>query len=353
MRDQPRPVGGGAVWNRAVLSGLLVSASVLCRMIPPVEVDEVPARALLCGAAVLVTGAGGSVGAELCRQIARLSPARLILVDRAEDNLFRIHRDLPDAEPCIGDVCDRARMEELFYLHRPAVVLHAAAYKHVPMMERCPAEAVRNNVVGTRIVADAALLFGARSFTLVSTDKAVNPASVMGASKRLAERYVRALGGRSATRFLVVRFGNVLGSTGSVVPIFLEQIASGGPVTVTHPEMMRYFMTIPEACQLVLQATALSSGGETFVLDMGQPLRIFDLARELIRRSGRDIQIVFTGPRPGEKLVEELSHEGLFPSAHLGILVSHPAPEPVEDVVRDINGLCSAADVGRRLLEAS
>lgn len=319
---------------------------------PPVEIDGAAVRGLLRGSTVLVTGAGGSVGSELCRQIEHYKPARLVLVDRAEDNLFRVHRDLPHADPCIGDVCDRARMEALFYLHRPSVVLHAAAYKHVPMMETCPGEAVRNNVIGTRVVADAALLFGVRSFVLISTDKAVNPSSVMGASKRLAERYIAALDGRGSTRFLTVRFGNVLGSTGSVVPIFVEQIARGGPVTVTHPGMERFFLTIPEACRLVLQAAAMGRGGETFVLDMGKPLRILDLAHELIRRSGRrDIEIVFTGPRPGEKLTEELSRDGLEPSAHAGILVGRRHREPVEDVVRTINDLCSAPDVGRRLLE--
>ena len=316
----------------------------------PVEVDDASARTMLRGAVVLVTGAGGSIGSELCRQIARLGPAALVMVDRAEDNLFRVHRDVPAAVPCIGDVCDRARMEELFARHRPAIVLHAAAYKHVPMMEMCPSEAVRNNVVGTRIVADAALLFGAQSFTLVSTDKAVNPTSIMGASKRLAERYVRALNGRGSTRFLVVRFGNVLGSTGSVVPIFLEQIDRGGPVTVTHPDMMRFFMTIPEACRLVLQAASMGQGGETFVLDMGEPLRILDVAHELIRRSGKHVAVEFTGARPGEKLVEELSHEGLAPSAHPGILVGYSAAEPVENVVRLINDLCVSSDVGQRLL---
>ena len=331
---------------------------------PPVVLDEPAITSFIKGSTVLVTGAGGSIGSELCRQIDRFEPARLILVDRAEDNLFRIHRDLPHGEPCIGDVCDATRMEWLFSTYRPDTVLHAAAYKHVPMMETNAREAVRNNVVGTRVVADTSAVFGVKNFVLVSTDKAVNPASVMGATKHLAEMYVLALRGRSRTNFNIVRFGNVLGSTGSVVPIFLEQIARGGPVTITHPEMTRYFMTIPEACQLVLQAAVLGAvldcdfePGNVFVLDMGKPIRVVDLASTLIRRAGYEpgetMPIVYTGMRPGEKLVEELSREGLVPTGHPGILVGHPLPPSLESVVAAIGDVYGAWDVKMKLLGVS
>lgn len=320
---------------------------------PPTTADEKAIGALVHGATVLVTGAGGSIGAGLCRQVIRFSPARLIMVDRAEDNLFRISSELPSGEPFIGDVCDRGRMEAIFARCRPDLVLHAAAYKHVPMMEQSAEEAVHNNVIGTRTVADTAALFGARAFVLLSTDKAVAPTSVMGATKRLAERYIRAMHARSRTLFASVRFGNVLGSTGSVVPIFLEQIERGGPVTVTHPEMERYFMTIPEACLLTLQAAALAKGGEVFVLDMGNPLRIVDLARRLIERSGRDIEITFTGIRPGEKLVEELSREGLHPTSHPGVLVGYPTGERLDDVIWTLNRIRGASDVKTKLLESA
>jgi FlaA1/EpsC-like NDP-sugar epimerase len=320
---------------------------------PPATADEAAIGALLCGAAVLITGAGGSIGAGLCRQVHRFRPARLILVDRAEDNLFRIATELPAGEPFIGDVCDRNRMEALFARCRPDIVFHAAAYKHVPLMQDNAAEAVRNNVLGTRTVADTAALFGARAFVLLSSDKAVLPTSVMGATKRLAERYIRALHARSRTTFAVVRFGNVLGSTGSVVPTFLEQIERGGPVTVTHPEMERYFMTIPEACLLSLQAAAMAKGGEVFVLDMGKPLRIVDLARTLIRRCGRAIEITYIGIRPGEKLQEDLSREGLHPTAHPGVLVSFPPGERLDEVITALGEIRSASDVKAKLLEVA
>lgn len=318
---------------------------------PPATADETAIGALLRGATVLVTGAGGSIGAGLSRQVHRFSPARLILVDRAEDNLFRISSELPFAEPFLGDVCDRARMEAIFSRARPDLVLHAAAYKHVPMLEQSAGEALQNNVCGTRTVADTSALFGARSFVLLSTDKAVAPRSVMGATKRLCERYVRALHARSRTVFSSVRFGNVLGSTGSVVPTFIEQIERGGPVTVTHPEMARYFMTIPEACLLTLQAASMAQGGEVFVLDMGQPIRIVDLAKELIRRWGKDVEITYTGIRPGEKLHEELSREGLHPTAHPGVLVSYPPGERLDEVIGDLGEIRGAFDVKARLLE--
>jgi len=266
---------------------------------------------------VLVTGAGGSIGAELCRQIARVRPARLVLVDNAENNLFEIRRELVDdrhftrTASVLADCKDAVRMEEVFLEHRPAVVFHAAAYKHVPLMEENPIEAVRNNAVGTRIVAAAAGHAGAAHFVLVSTDKAVTPATAMGASKALAEWAVEAAQHRFPdTRFSAVRFGNVLGSSGSVVPIFRRQIAAGGPVTVTDEAMTRYFMTIPEAVQLIIRSGNLKADGHVFVLEMGEPVKIVDLARNMIRLSGREpdteIAIDVVGRRPGEKLHEEL-----------------------------------------------
>jgi FlaA1/EpsC-like NDP-sugar epimerase len=284
----------------------------------PVTLDLEALEKLLEGRVVMVTGAGGSIGSELCRQVVRFRPSKLVLLERSENALFEIHRELSANRRCplvpaLADLCDEARVRRLFSEHRPAVVLHAAAHKHVPMMEENPGEAIKNNIGGTRALADIAHEFKTDRFVMISTDKAVNPTSVMGATKRVAELYVQALSQKSATRFVAVRFGNVLGSAGSVIPIFKEQIAAGGPVTVTHPEMKRYFMTIPEASQLVLQAGAMGHGGEIFVLDMGEPVRIVDLARDLISLSGlvpdKDIEIRFTGLRPGEKLFEELSTE--------------------------------------------
>ena len=349
---------------------------------PAVNLDTPQLQRFLAGKRVLVTGAGGSIGSEICRQAMRFCPQRLLLVDRAENSLFEIDRELrhswvgADVRPLVGDVCDARRVEDVFGTHRPHVVFHCAAHKHVPMMEANPGEAIKNNVFGTKAAADAALAYGAQAFVLVSTDKAVNPSSVMGATKRFAELYVQSLNrssvvsgpssvaaGRPAegpgggefpptddgrrttdrtTRFLAVRFGNVLGSSGSVVPIFQRQIEAGGPVTVTHPEMMRYFMTIPEASQLVMQAGAIGRGGEIFVLDMGSPVRILDLARELIRRNGLrpgdDIEIRFCGVRPGEKLNEELAGDGeaTRPTAHPKIRVWELPPA---DPAQVANGL--------------
>jgi FlaA1/EpsC-like NDP-sugar epimerase len=312
---------------------------------------------------VMVTGAGGSIGSELCRQILRFEPARLLLVEQAENALFNIHRELAandprlDAvlKPCIADICDAGRMEALFREHRPSIVFHAAAHKHVPMMEWNPTEAVRNNVFGTRTAADLSERFGVERFVMISTDKAVNPTSVMGASKRCAELYVQSLSARSKTRFAAVRFGNVLGSAGSVIPIFQEQIEKGGPVTVTHPDMKRYFMTIPEACQLVLQAGAMGEGGEIFILDMGEPVKIVDLARDLITLSGltpgEDIEIAFTGLRPGEKLFEELAVDGehVDKTRHPKIFVNKgkaPLAEAVASCLQVLKAQLDVADPG-------
>ncbi|MCC7546807.1 MAG: polysaccharide biosynthesis protein [Burkholderiales bacterium] len=282
----------------------------------PVVLDHAGVRDLLGARTVLVTGAGGSIGSELCRQIARFAPARLVLYEISEFALYQIEEEFRESYPAldivsvVGDVRNRARLDQVFLRHRPQVVFHAAAYKHVPLMENVNAwEAVQNNVLGTYEVASAALQAGVETFVLVSTDKAVNPVNVMGASKRLAEKVCQALQLCAGTRFIIVRFGNVLGSAGSVIPKFRRQIAQGGPVTVTHPDIIRYFMSIPEAAQLVLQAGAMGRGGELFVLDMGDPVKIVDLARDMIRLSGygdNDVSIVFTGLRPGEKLYEEV-----------------------------------------------
>ena len=282
----------------------------------PVVLDTAGLNSWIGGRVVLISGAGGSIGSELCRQVARFAPRQLILFELNEFALYNIEQEFAGRFPglqvvcAIGDVKDAARVNQLMGIHRPSVVFHAAAYKHVPLMESENAwQAILNNVAGTRVMAQAAIAHGVEKFVFVSTDKAVNPANVMGASKRLAEMVCQALQRPEGTRFIMVRFGNVLGSTGSVIPKFREQIARGGPVTVTHPEITRYFMSIPEAVQLVLQAGLMGRGGEIFVLDMGEPVRIADLARELIRLSGfseNEIRIDYTGLRPGEKLYEEL-----------------------------------------------
>ncbi len=287
-----------------------------------VDLDHEAIARFVANRRVLITGAGGSIGSEMCRQIAAIGPAVLICLEQAENPLFNIERELnqnwPDiaVEAVICDIYERQRVDAVFKTHRPEVVIHAAAHKHVPLMERNPCEAVKNNIFGTRNVADAACTYDVAEFVMISTDKAVNPSSVMGCSKRVAELYVQGLNGRDGcrTQFKAVRFGNVLGSAGSVVPIFKQQIAEGGPVRVTHPDMTRYFMTIPEASELVLQAAATGTGGHIFLLDMGEPVKIVDLARDLITLSGfrpdEDIEIAFTGVRPGEKLFEELRTEG-------------------------------------------
>jgi FlaA1/EpsC-like NDP-sugar epimerase len=305
-----------------------------------VELETENIRLTLQDRVIMVTGAGGSIGSELCRQIATYQPKQLLLVDRSEPHVFQIEQELiglghaPRIVPLVGDILDRARMGEILSSFRPEVVFHAAAHKHVPMMERQPGEAVKNNSLGTAQLADQALEFGVDRFILISSDKAINPTSAMGATKRLAEVYIQALYAAhpGQTKFMAVRFGNVLGSSGSVIPLFHRQIAEGGPVRVTHPEMTRYFMTIPEASMLVLQSAMQGTGGEIFVLDMGKPVKIVDLARQMIELSGlkpdEDIQIEFIGMRAGEKLFEEISRTGenFAPTTHPKIFrfIAHP-----------------------------
>ena len=316
----------------------------------PVQLDDRGLRSLIEGHCVLVTGAGGSIGAELCRQIVRYAPSRLVLVDLSEFALYSIEQEFSDryprvvVSPQIGDAKSEARMRDLFARYRPRLVFHAAAYKHVPLMEGGNAfQAVANNVLSTVVTTRAARDAGAAKYVLVSTDKAVNPTNVMGASKRLAELACQAAAAGSATQFVTVRFGNVLGSTGSVIPRFREQIAHGGPVTVTHPDIQRYFMSIPEATQLVLQAAMMGRGGEIYVLDMGEPVRIADLARQMIMLSGyaeEEIGIKYIGLRPGEKLYEEplADAERTLPTPHPKLRVAQAQPGeiplPLEDVLR-------------------
>ncbi len=308
----------------------------------PVEVDLEAIAGYVSGEVVMVTGAGGSIGSELCRQLSRLGPLRLVLVDNSEPALFEIDRELArergfrDGVAVVADVKDGVRVRQIFESHRPGLIFHAAAYKHVAMMETNPLEAVRNNTLGTRTVADAAVEYGAKRFVLVSTDKAANPQTVMGQSKALCEWIVETWGHRPGvpTRFVAVRFGNVLGSSGSVVPIFRRQIARGGPVTVTHPEMTRFFMTIPEAVQLIVQAGAIAERGQVYVLDMGEPVRIMDLAENMIRLSGKEpgteIPIQVIGPAPGEKLHEVLIGDGEDVSASPHPKIQRIARPPVD-----------------------
>ncbi len=326
-----------------------------------VELDTDALGRFLRDRRVLITGAGGSIGSEMCRQVCHFQPAELILVEQAETPLFDIENELRVAYPelpivaCICDIYERDRVGQIWDQYRPEVVIHAAAHKHVPLMERNPCEAIKNNVLGTKNVAEASCECDVAEFVLISTDKAVNPSSVMGASKRVAEMYTQSLNGHSGckTQFKAVRFGNVLGSSGSVVPTFRKQIAVGGPVTVTHQEMTRYFMTIPEASQLVLQAAATGMGGQIYLLDMGEPVKIVDLARQMITlsgfRPGEDIDIVFTGVRPGEKLFEELRTEGedLEPTIHSQVLIwKHYAMEwdKIRQAVEDLQNLAHSDD---------
>jgi FlaA1/EpsC-like NDP-sugar epimerase len=295
----------------------------------PIQTDLDQVRSLATGETVLVTGAGGSIGSELCRQLARLEPAQILLLGHGENSIFDVLSELTErfptvtTVPVIADVRNRDRMQQVFAQYRPYSVFHAAAHKHVPLMEGNIAEAVTNNVLGTKNVAELAAEYGVEHLVMISTDKAVRPTNIMGATKRVAEQIVQEIAEASERKFVAVRFGNVLGSRGSVVPTFLRQIQSGGPVTVTHPEMRRYFMTIPEAVQLVLQAGAIGRGGEVFVLDMGEPVKVLDLATDLIRLSGLevgiDIEIRFSGTRPGEKLYEEL-----FFDSESAVATDHP-----------------------------
>ena len=305
----------------------------------PVEIDMARVARYLNGRRVLVTGAGGSIGSELCRQVAAVGPSSLVIVDHAENNLFEIDLELRDRghapTPVVADCRDADLMEQVFGAHRPEIVFHAAAYKHVPMMEINPVQAIANNALATATLADLAVRHWVERVCLISTDKAVEPKTVMGGTKALAERIVEMHGHDAATRFAAVRFGNVLGSSGSVLPIFRRQIAAGGPVTVTHPDMTRYFMTIPEAVQLVIEATGIAEGGDVFVLDMGEPVRIMDLAHNMIRLSGmepgKDIQVEISGVRPGEKLHEELFNldEEVRPTRYGGIRrATRPALDP-------------------------
>lgn len=322
----------------------------------PIRLSEESIRQQLAGKVVMVTGAAGSIGSELVRQIMRFSPQRVIMLDQAETPLFQLETELrtlrtpTDCEAVIGDVRNPERMENAFRTFRPQIVFHAAAYKHVPMMENNPSEAVRTNVLGTKVTADLADKFKVERFVLVSTDKAVNPTNVMGASKRVAEIYCQALDRRSDTQFVTTRFGNVLGSTGSVITVFRKQIEERQPITVTHPEVTRYFMTIPEACQLVLEAGAMGHGGEILIFDMGESVKILDLAKKMIELSGlelgKDIQIVFTGLREGEKLYEELLNdkEHVKPTHHPKIMIAQVREYAFEEISRDIEELIALFD---------
>lgn len=317
----------------------------------PVNLDMELISEYIKNKTVMVTGGGGSIGSELCRQIAEFRPKKLVMLDIYENHLYELQLELTNDHPdmelqvCIASVRDMNRVKEIFRREKPEVVFHAAAHKHVPLMEDSPAEAIKNNVKGTANVAWCAHETGTRKFVLVSTDKAVNPTNIMGASKRLAEMVVQALDEESKTEFVSVRFGNVLGSNGSVIPLFKKQIADGGPVTVTHEDMTRYFMTIPEAVQLVIQAGGMARGGEVFVLDMGEPVKIMDLAENLIRLSGfepgEDIEIKVTGLRPGEKLFEELllDAEGLEATLHEKIYVEKPPVEGWQQLEENLNSL--------------
>lgn len=308
---------------------------------------------LLRGQRILITGAAGSIGGEMVRQIASFTPDRLILVDQAETPLHDIRlmmaRDWRDinAYTLVADIANKSRMEEIFSEHRPAYVFHAAAYKHVPMMEDNPCESVGNNVDGTRVIADLAVKYGTRKFVMISTDKAVNPTNVMGCSKRICEIYVQSLDKaikeghvEGVTQFVTTRFGNVLGSNGSVIPLFREQIAKGGPVTVTHPDIIRFFMLIPEACRLVLEAGTMGNGGEIFVFDMGKPVRIIDLAKRMIQLSGaKNVEVRFTGLRAGEKLYEEVlnDEEITLPTFHPKIKIAKVREYDYDTVCQDID----------------
>ena len=320
----------------------------------PIKINMKEIASLLEGKRVLITGAAGSIGSEIMRQVARFNPYQMILIDNAETPLHDIRLELRkkwreiEAPTIIANCANKARMEDIFRQYQPEYVFHAAAYKHVPMMEDNVSEAIQNNVLGTKIMADLAVKYGVSRFVMVSTDKAVNPSNVMGCSKRICEIYVQALArklqkeGNNKTQFITTRFGNVLGSNGSVIPLFRRQIAAGGPVTVTHPEIIRYFMTIPEACQLVLEAGSMGKSGEIYIFDMGKPVKIVDLAKRMIRLSGRtDVKIEFTGLRHGEKLYEELlaTRENTKPTSHDKIMIATVREYEFEDIREEIDSL--------------
>jgi FlaA1/EpsC-like NDP-sugar epimerase len=320
----------------------------------PIQLDEDEIRKQISNKTVLVTGAAGSIGSELARQIGKYSPKKLVLLDQAESPLYELEVELNEkrlekiCEFVIGDIRNPSRVERVFEAFRPQVVFHAAAYKHVPLMENNPCEATHTNIVGTRNLAEMAIKYKVKRFIMVSTDKAVNPTNVMGASKRIAEIYIQSLNNREKTEFITTRFGNVLGSNGSVIPLFKRQIEQGGPITVTHPEITRYFMTIPEACQLVLEASAIGKGGEIYIFDMGDSVKIVDLAKKMVRLSGlelgKDIQIVYTGLRPGEKLYEELLND-----KENTLETHHPQIMRANTIQYDFEGVC---DQLKRLLDA-
>ena len=322
----------------------------------PVQLDRKAVSQRIKNARILVTGGGGSIGSELCQQIARFEPSELMIFEQCEFNLYRIERVLHQQYPglklraFLGDVTDEVAVRRALAESLPDLIFHAAAYKHVPLLQGQIRQAVRNNVLGTRIVAKAAMAQGVKGFVLISTDKAVRPTNVMGATKRAAEKLVQSLDGERGTRFITVRFGNVLDSAGSVVPLFREQIRSGGPVTVTHPEVTRYFMTIPEACQLIMQAAAVGKGGEIFVLDMGEPILIRYLAEQMIRLSGKrvnqDICIDFVGLRPGEKLTEELflEDERPMPTPHEKLLLARSVALNLGEIDELLEGMKAAVD---------
>lgn len=310
------------------------------------ELDTVPILKTIKGRTILITGAGGSIGSELCRQIIKLAPEKLLLLGRGENSIYQIERELQGSDVevvgLIGDIQNKNRLESIFSQYSPEIVYHAAASKHVPLMENNPTEAVLNNIIGTKNLADMAHKYGTMSFVMISTDKAVRPSSVMGSSKRIAELLVQSMNRTSNTRFSIVRFGNVLGSRGSVVPLFLEQIEKGGPITITDYNMTRFFMTIPEASKLVIQAGAFASGGEIFILDMGDPVKIYDLATRMIELSERtDIEIVEVGIRPGEKIHEELmsNSEIVMDQVLPKTFISTSKPRKKEEVLSIITSL--------------
>ena len=322
----------------------------------PIVLDNEEIEGYIKGKAVMVTGGGGSIGSELCRQIMKYSPEKLIVVDIYENNAYDLQMELnhlyPDNPPAvlIASIRDKDRLDAIFREYKPYIVFHAAAHKHVPLMEQSPTEAIKNNVFGTLNVAMCADKFGVKRFVMISTDKAVNPTNIMGATKRMCEMVVQAMQKISDTEFVAVRFGNVLGSNGSVIPLFKKQIEDGGPVTVTHKDITRFFMTIPEAAQLVLQAASYAEGGEIFVLDMGKPVKIYDLAKNIIRLSGYtpgvDIKIEVTGLRPGEKLYEELlmNEEGLKKTRHEKIFIGAPGEITMEELKPRLDLLYKAAE---------